>query len=321
MKKTLILVLAITTILIITLGITVYGSTIEDSVTGLKVQSTNENVLEYWNTEVLKGTEEDDIRVTDGGITSFSISSSVVENINHHISMGDSIYFRLKLDYRKIDDGYLTYGFKINDEIKFKSNGYNSTSNDGLEYYPGSMNTTDVGIYIDDSTIDGIIEDSGKSYDEKFSALNVDGYKLIASYLDNLQVGFSASGNGDDDWEIDYLEFQYRIVDTAPIINSGATVNPDLSYNLIASEPISSYSIDGGNTWEEVSPADKSLVIKLNPGNNDILVKDQRGNESEVKTINDVNTIKIEGSFEVYDKLHDGTTKAELSEDSLSFKG
>ncbi|MDW7667310.1 MAG: InlB B-repeat-containing protein [Bacillota bacterium] len=317
MKKILSLGLVIIILTTVTTGSNVYGDHFVDADTTLKVQLINENIYDDWNKVVLKGHEDSDKLVTDGGITSFSMSPSAINDINHHILKGDSIYFRLKLDYRKIDDGYLAFNFKINDSSRFESAGYSDDSNDGLEYFPGSTNTTVAGIYIDHTTTDGKVQNN-----ESFTASQVAGFEVQNTNISTLEVDFTARGGGNDDWEIKYLELQYRILDvTSPEITSDKTYNPDtLTYNLSTNEPIVEYSINNGNNWVVLDNPNTSTTITLIKGLNEIKVKDQAGNISNLLSFY-ANTIEIINTFDAYSKIYDGTDNVDIYNDSTTIAG
>ncbi len=72
---------------------------------------------------------------------------------------------------------------------------------------------------------------------------------------------------------------------TAPTITS-SSVNFNLNYTLTANEDIVEYSIDNGLTWIQLTTPSESVSIKLSrSGIYSIIVKDEAGNESSMRTV------------------------------------
>jgi len=306
----------------VSLGITVYADHIIDSETALKVQTSNVNDYDDWNDEVLRIYTFDDsgnptfTKIQDTSTLTYSVESNdTINTLNHHILKGDKVFFRFYIEYKEIQNCFLTYAFIIenNDSensIKFSTNDFNSTTA-GLEYYTEDIATTVGSFYIDHTVTDGAIENQ---LDDEFYYKNINGYEYQGSEINELRIQLSAMGNDNYDsaeWHLKHLKLQYRIVDEIPIIISDSTYNPyTLNYLLKTNIPVVEYTLDNGENWISIVDPSKSFNIVLNEGLNELKVKDSNGKISEVYSFDANKTDEAQYKINYYREILD-TNNAE----------
>lgn len=289
-----------------------------DPGSGLIVQMTDINSEPAWNSiRLFDGVSESatsSFKVTESSIQTLDVKSVFwpgysdtfdLNRLNQHINKGDTIRFRLMLEYYEVDDGYQQFQVNVNNSILFQSTDFGS-SNIGLEHYPGQIGTNWLTYYLD-STIHGDV--SGTN----MNPLAVYGQIWQHQSLSDLTVSFGATGNGADTWSIVRAYIQFRIIDQhAPDIVSATTHDTaDGDYQLAASEAISGYSLDDGMTWQTVSGS--SVSLKLEPGDYLLRVKDLAGHVSTSQpltvsgTIDPTFTVQIPAAIQLDWSSADGS--------------